>query len=191
MGGMARPCVPMLLVFLALACPAVPAHGTGIHRCVAANGTPVFTDQPCSSLGDMSASAGAHGLRPPGTVPHFCPADRKVLEKRVMAAFRQHDPNALAGLMLWRGYGARMADGILRRLSRLVQQPLLGFAGEPATAASTGPDPPFWAPVSSSSSPPPPPQPLVLELGDPMQPSVSFAVAHRDGCLWLEPPAPP
>lgn len=183
---MARLSVPTLLVFFALAFLARPACGTGIHRCVAADGTPVFTDQPCSSLDDMPASSGTRGPWHVGSTPRFCPADRKALERRVVAAFRQHDPNALAGLMLWRGYAASMADDILRRLSHLVRQPLLGFVGEPAAAASIGPDPPSWTPVSPSPLPPP----LVLELGDPMQASMSFAVVRRDGCLWLQPPAP-
>ncbi|HEX7339042.1 MAG TPA: DUF4124 domain-containing protein, partial [Rhodanobacteraceae bacterium] len=108
---------------------------TAIHHCVGANGTPVFTDRSCASL-DAQPAGTAEAAQPHG--PKWCPRDRHALRERIAAAFRHHDANALAGLMLWRGYDARDAMATLDRLARLVALPFQGFAdADPAIPTSS------------------------------------------------------
>lgn len=161
----------LLLMFCAFAGSARAQDA--IHRCVDARGNPLFTDQPCSSqqATPVQAPAPAASAAPPG-VPmplHRCAATTIELRRRVIAAFAAHDPNRLAGLMLWRGYGDHAAVDDLRALARLVRQPLLEihFDDEPASA--------------SSASPPANALQVRTEGGD----DASFAVTHQAGCLWL------
>ena len=147
-----------------------------IHHCVDAHGNPVFTDQPCASqhATPVRAPAPAAGIALPGApVPlHRCAATTTALRRRVIDAFAAHDPNKLAGLMLWRGYGDRSAVGDLRALTQLVRQPLLSihFDDEPANGTTIPAAPPLASALR-----------LRTESGD----YASFDVAHRAGCLWL------
>ena len=166
----------LLLLMLCTAALAARAQGA-IHHCVDAHGNPLFTDQPCPSLQATAVqgpSPAASAAAPGAPVPlHRCAATAAGLRQRVIDAFAAHDPNKLAGLMLWRGYGNHAAVGDLRALTQLVRQPLLAihFDNEPATGATT------------SSATPAPANALRLrtEGGD----DASFGIARRAGCLWL------
>lgn len=157
----------LLLPCLLLAClPATPAAAQAtIHHCVMSDGTPVFTDQPCPSMGATKASTAPTDPFAPGppAPPRTCPKTMDALENRVAEAFRAHNANALAGLMLWHDYGERRAVHTLRDLADLMRGPFLGFAGNPALDT------------------------LSIKLGRPDQPETSFAIANRAGCLWLQP----
>lgn len=182
----------LLLLCLPLACPAAPAMQTVIHHCVDADGTPVFTDQPCASLDAVPATSRANPFAPRQSAgPRTCPRDRKTLEKRVADAFRTHDANALAGLMLWRGYSEFGAIHTVHDLADLMQWPFLGFAdASPASQGSVldipGLPPLMPAPAQSTHASLPP-HVLTIHLARPQQPEVTFAVALRAGCLWLQP----
>ncbi len=180
----------LLLLCLPSTGLAAPAPQTTIHHCVGASGTPVFTDQPCASMDAVPATSRTDPLAPgPPTGPRTCPRDRGQLEQRVAAAFRARDANALAGLMLWRGYGERGAVRTVRDLADLMQWPFLGFAGAaPATPSPAMAGlPPLLPAAPATIAGPPSPGMLTIRLGRPEQPEVSFAVRSRAGCLWLEP----
>jgi hypothetical protein len=110
------------------------------------------------------------------------------LKQAVVDAFAAHDPNRLAGLMLWRGYGSHAVVADIRALARLMRQPLLGIhlAG---TGDADGDD----APATPATAPDAAPVPIELVLstaaddgsGAPRQ--SRFEVRPRAGCLWLEP----
>lgn len=180
-----------LLLCVPLACTAAPMQ-TVIHHCLDADGTPVYTDQPCASMDAVPATSNADPFAPSRAAgPRTCPRDRKALEKRVASAFRTHDANALAGLMLWRGYSEFGAVHTVHDLADLMQWPLLGFANaSSATARSTLAVPglpPLMPATAQSTAVSPLPDVLTLRLGRPKQPDISFAIAQRAGCLWLQP----
>ncbi len=129
-----------LALLLAFA-PAAHADDDGqkIHRCLGAHGEIMFSGLPCVSGESMGATTA------PTTTPtasaDACPASRNELRERIAAAIARNDPNALAGLLRWRGVGANAAASRLRTLRELAGQPLLalddGGDGE-ALDSSTG-----------------------------------------------------
>ena len=123
----------LLLLLPLLAAPSGRAQ-TPIYQCIAADGHPVFTDQPCASVQATPAPASpsadaAPSLRPPATT---CAIDVAQLRAAVIDAFANRDANRLAGLMLWAGYGRRAAIADIRSLAALMQRPLLGIDTAPA-----------------------------------------------------------
>lgn len=188
------------LALMLLAVSSACAAQTVIHHCISADGTPLFTDQPCDSLDatpvaktTIPDTASRSPLAPHApTGPKHCPLDIPTLKARVAAAFKTRDANALAGLMLWRGYHDRGATHTVKQLAQLMQWPFLGFAQAdkktPSTStistASLG-----LPPLSSNTvtQPPAPPDTLTLKLANPARPQVSFRIIQRDGCYWLEP----
>jgi hypothetical protein len=166
-----------------------------IHRCVDANGNPVFTDRTCASqqatpVAPSAATAtGTQAPMPPATL---CAASLPALKQAVIDAFAGRDPNRLAGLMLWGGYGHHAVVADIRSLGQLMRQPLLGIRmvggddgdADDTTALADGitGEPSAAAPVAPA---------LILSTSDvgggPPQQS-TFPVVARAGCLWLRPP---
>ncbi|GAB3781554.1 DUF4124 domain-containing protein [Dyella agri] len=178
-----------LLLLLPLLAFALPARAQNpIHRCVDAHGNPLFTDQPCTSQQAMPVQAPpptpAASVAAPGVpVPlQGCATTATELRQRVIDAFAARDPNQLAGLMLWHGYGHVSAVDDIRALAGLVRQPLLEIhlgadtADDPAMPGSTGT--PAAAPASADEL-----QLRTGGVGD--ERSARFAVARQAGCLWL------
>lgn len=168
-----------LLLLLTLCTFAMTAQAQdAIHHCVDAHGNPVFTDQPCASQQATSVQTPpptAGTAAPDAPVPlQRCAATTTELRQRVIDAFAARDPNQLAGLMLWHGYGSRSAVDDLRALAQLVRQPLLEihFDNEPTD------DP------GDSTAPASPPA-SELQLRTDGGSSVSFTITHLAGCLWL------
>jgi hypothetical protein len=161
-----RPAFLMLLLLIAL-----PARAQApIFHCVAADGHPVFTDQPCSSLQATpapasAATAAAPSLRPPATT---CAADVEELRAAVVDAFAHRDANRLAGLMLWGGYGQHAAVADIRALAALMQRPLLGIDLPHEGGAEL----------------------VVRTAADDGEDSgeTRFAIEPHAGCLWLRQP---
>jgi uncharacterized protein DUF4124 len=182
------------LLCLVLLVRAMPAHAqTEIHRCIGANGSAVFTDQPCAALQatpvnpTATPSITAASAAPP---PVLCAASLGQLRESVIDAFASRDANRLAGLMLWNGYGRGAAIADIRALGELMKQPLLdadipGDDDEPASATSGNSDPYAVGPAPSA----PPGDQLVLHTagndgsGNPRE--IRFGIARQAGCLWL------
>lgn len=166
---------PFLFLLLLAAAPSVFAQ-TVIRHCVSSSGTPVFTDQPCAQMHALPAAPSAGATQP----LQMCPRSADDLKERVAAAFRAHNANALAGLMQWRGYGQVEGVDDVRRLQRLVDQPLLGLD------VQDDPMPP--APAVSAGPAPPAPRTLVVNTGEaPDGRSNDFPLVDDGGCLWLAP----
>lgn len=172
---------------------------TEIHRCVGADGHPLFTDQPCAALQATPVSpAAAANVSNLSSVPPpiMCAANLGELRQSVIDAFASHDANRLAGLMLWGGYGRGAAIADIRSLGSLMKQPLLDIspADDPASSASSAAKP---APAGSMADPfdpapavaTPSGNQLVLHTagndgsGDPRE--LRFDIVRRAGCLWL------
>ncbi|MFC5739992.1 DUF4124 domain-containing protein [Dyella tabacisoli] len=183
----------LLLVFV------TPATAQSvIHRCIGANGSPVFTDQPCSAQQATSVQPSGHSAAPASTLeppPILCAANMAELRQSVLDAFANRDPNRLAGLMLWNGYGSSATVANIRSLTALMKQPLLGFDPDDAPLdADTATDTSSLSidgTKAPSDEPPPPPKTnrLVLRTGtgeaDGNMHKQHFTVVRQYGCLWL------
>ena len=190
----------MLLLLSSLATAPVIAQ-TQIHRCLGADGNPVFTDQPCAAL-----SATPLARTPPParenaapTPAVLCATTSDALQRAVIDAFANRDANRLAGLMLWGGYGQHAAVADIRALQKIMREPLLDFepAAEPAdastsaVAADAARSPAFAAASAASSAvaTPAPDNLLVLHTsasdGRGQSRELRFTVVRRSGCLWL------
>lgn len=162
-----------LLLLLVLA--TLPARAQSpIYHCIAADGHPVFTDQPCANLQATPAPASsttgeAPSLRPPAVT---CAADVDQLRGAVIDAFANADANRLAGLMLWGGYGEHDVVSDIRALSALMQQPLVGI--DLPTQDEDGDRPASELVVRTAP-----------EDASPGTGETRFAIESRAGCLWL------
>lgn len=162
-----------LVLLLLLVAAVLPVHAQApIYHCIAADGHPVFTDQPCASLQATPAPAStaigdAPSLRPPATT---CAADLETLRAAVIDAFAHGDANRLAGLMLWPGYGEHTAVDDIRALAALMRRPLVGI------------DLPYDESGGAAAE-------LVVrtvpEEGSDEDGETRFAIEPRAGCLWL------
>jgi len=158
----------LLLLFLAL--PA--AAQTAIHRCVGADGRPVFSDQPCTSLGATSimpaTASSALAATPDGpSAGLLCAKDLAELRDGVAQAFASRSANRIGGLILWNGYGSGGTVDSLRSMEALVRQPLVSLEGSEGggiDAVTSGPG------------------------GDGSTRRAHFGVVRDSGCLWLRPP---
>jgi hypothetical protein len=162
-----------VLLLLLFALPS--AAQTAIHRCLSADGRPVFTDQPCAALGATSimppttapARAGTSAVPAGPSTGLLCAKDLAGLREGIAQAFANHDANRIGGLILWNGYGSGGAVDNLRTLEMLVRQPLLSVEGSEAAgldAVTSGPG------------------------GDAATRRAHFGVVHDSGCVWLRPP---
>jgi hypothetical protein len=191
---MPRSTALLCLILLVWAAPAMAQNE--IHRCVGADGHPLFTDQSCAALQATSVNAVAavrddtHSTEPP---PIMCAASLGELRQSVIGAFASRDANRLAGLMLWSGYGHGAAVADIRSLRQAMKQPLLDVS-----PSSAGDDPPAPAATTSSAEPfaadPLPAGPaggnqLVLHTagndGSDSPHELRFSIVRRAGCLWL------
>jgi hypothetical protein len=178
------------LLWLVLIVWAIPGTAqTAIHRCIGANGNPLFTDQTCAALQATPIhpapvpSGSNHPLTEPP--PILCAANFKELRQSVVDAFANRNANRMAGLMLWSGYGSDAAVADIRSLNALMQQSLLDV-GPPDDPATTGTDAP--APDAQPATPPAGDQ-LVLHTtgidGDGNPHERRYDIVRRAGCLWL------
>jgi len=190
--------LPWFFLFV-WAMPAVAQNP--IHRCIGANGNPLFTDQPCAALQATPLNPVArprddsHSVEPP---PILCAANLGELKQSVIEAFASHDANRMAGLMLWNGYGHAAAVADIRALHAQMRQPLLDLGPTdapapassdlaPPAAADSSADP--FAAVPTPPAPPPVSDQLVLHTagndgsGSPHE--LRFNIVRHAGCLWL------
>ena len=184
----------LLLIFLTLlACSAPTLAQTPIHRCVSAQGQPVFTDQPCAALAatPVLPAITRDVDKTINPVPVLCAVDRSALQRSIAEAFANHDGNRLAGLMLWQGYGSAAVVADIRSLNDLVKRTLLDFgfperaSSSEGEAADTGDDPFAQEPPAAASAPG---NELVLHTkghdGDTRE--ARFTIVRRSGCWWLQ-----
>jgi hypothetical protein len=185
-----------ILIGLCLLLPCVGvAAQAAIHRCVGANGDPVFTDGTCSDMqatatqpvarqpddGRQSDGLAAFGAPP----PIVCAANFAQLTQAVTDAFAIGDANRLAGLMLWSGEGHAAAVTDIRALHALMQHPLVDI-GPPSSAEPASGD------SSNVTAAPDDSSELVVRTaagdGSGLPHETRFPVVRQAGCLWLRQP---
>ncbi len=186
------PCL-ILLCLIALAWAAPALAQSQIHRCIGANGGPVFTDQPCAALQATPVNPGAAATGPSPTAappPVLCAASVDELRQSVIDAFARRDTIRMAGLILWDGYGRGAAIADIRALTTWMKQPLLDAdTSPPSTAPPTADDDDlFRSPLVSSEAPRQADQLVLHTAGggtDDAAPEWRFDIVRRAGCLWL------
>lgn len=126
--------------------------GSGIQRCVSADGSTVYTDRACGSLGAKAVPmrgellgriardeaaypsegrlADTNRTPPINTVARRSPAagcarTPTQLSMDVQGSFALHDVNRVAESYHWVGQSHRQAQQLMQRLDRLASQPLL------------------------------------------------------------------
>ena len=197
---MIRACLTLLLFLLPLCAMAQD----GIHRCIGPDGNPLFTDQPCAALQATPVSTPPPMATKPATAQGSsdvltaappaitCAASVGDLRQSMVDAFATRDPNRLAGLMIWNGYGRDAVVADIRSLGALMQRPLLDIRtsdDDDAPPNGTGDS----ASASNDREPPPPGAPgsdqLIVHTasndgtGTPRE--SRFNIVRRSGCLWL------
>ncbi|KLD63215.1 hypothetical protein [Dyella japonica] len=191
-----------LLLFLLPLCAIAQ---DGIHRCIGADGNPLFTDQPCAALQATPVATPTPSAKPPVTQavstiptttppPVSCATSVAELRQGMIDAFAARDPNRLAGLMIWNGYGRDAVVADIRSLGSLMQRPLLdiGTASENEGPPASSDDPLFTSPGADATRSPPASagdQQLVVRTASADASGVAhetrFGVVRRSGCLWL------
>lgn len=195
-----RACLILLLFLLPLCAMAQD----GIHRCIGPDGNPLFTDQPCAALqatpvnppsASSAASPTAQGslnASSTATPAITCATSVGQLRQSMVDAFATRDPNRLAGLMIWNGYGRNAVVADIRSLGQLMQRPLLDIS-----APGDGESPPSGAGQGAGASDDRPASPqgagesdqLIVHTasddgsGTPRE--SRFSIVRRSGCLWL------
>lgn len=130
--------------------PAAQA-ATGIQRCLSADGTPIYTDKPCSLLGaqrtpisgellsriarEQQAAAAATGVdlikgaTPPAVARRSaasgCARTATQLTMDLQGSWALGDVNRVAESYHWVGVGHRRAQQLMKQLDRLASQKLL------------------------------------------------------------------
>ena len=167
----------------------------GIHRCVGADGNPLFTDQTCAALNATPVATPPVAVQPAqgdfaptvsAPAPISCATTVAELRQGMLQAFAARNPNRLAGLMLWNGYGRDAVVADIRSLGSLMQRPLLDIGeaeDEPVEPSQTGDT--AAAPPSASVAH----GQLVVRTasddGSGASHVARFDVVRRSGCLWL------
>jgi hypothetical protein len=112
------------ILVLLLACVASPA-GAVVRRCVAQDGTLVFTDRRCADVGAVERPQPDTAATVAPVYRDACPRTLRDLVDRLRAAADVRDVNQLAALYQWNGQSTRTAYDVMNRLQKIVDRPLL------------------------------------------------------------------
>jgi hypothetical protein len=170
-----------LLPVLALLMLAAPHRAAAeVHRCALPDGTTVFTDRRCDSIGAVERAPPAAGTPQLRSYRPACPRTLRDLAFEVSAAVESHDVNRLAGVYLWTGMGTRAGYALMDRLQAVVDRPLVDL--QPVW--SGGDDDGFYP----TTVPMRPPVALRLEQtssrgSTPMR--AVFGLRKYLGCWWI------
>lgn len=104
-------------------------NGQNVHRCVGPHGEIAFSGLSCAASESTGAELSPTAAAAQIPAADSCPASRSELRERMVAAIARHDPNALAGMLRWRGVGGEAAQARLRTLRDLARRPLLAIDG--------------------------------------------------------------
>jgi len=181
--------------------PPAGARADGIRRCIAGDGSAVFTDKACSELGATDAP-------PPGVADanttrfsaRTCARTRSALLEGVRDALDARDANRLASYYHWTGMGTRSAYALMDRLHGFSQKPLVDVqlvrSPEPrSTSLGEADVPPLWSPLLPApevGALAPRPRPPTLVRVDQMRgykdmdaEVTFFHLTANAGCWWI------
>jgi|SRR5690606_17738950 len=142
----------LLLLLSAPALYAPPAQAQ-IRRCVAADGTHLYTDRACADIGASERLPRQHPQSAAGSpVRRDCSRRLQDLVFELTAAIDSRDVNRLAGVYHWPGTSSRSGYAIMARLDAIVNRPLVDIS-------------PLRPPAPEPLARPAPPQPTQLPSG--------------------------
>src|SRR3954471_8780260 len=106
-----------LVAFLILLCGAFPVSAV-VRRCVAADGTLVFTDRRCADVGAVERVQPSVPGSTPTARPYrsACLRNLRDLVDELNLAIDSRDVNRLAGLYQWAGLSTRSGYQVMDRL---------------------------------------------------------------------------
>lgn len=157
---------------------------TDLNRCVAADGTAVYTDRPCDALEARPApspSSDAPSQSPSVVAVRECPRTPGALVKAVEAALAAADGNRLAELFDWRGRSRASAARVMPRLEALAASRILEV--RPGHSAEGSDD----AELAKEAAAAPPDRLRILHAADGLgagEPS-EFRLVRAAGCWML------
>ena len=169
--------MPRRLSLLVLLCCAVFPAGAVVRRCVASDGTLVFTDRRCVDVGAVERP-------PPETAPAVanqpgyrsaCPRTLRDLVDELRSAIDSRDVNRLSAIYQWSGLSSANAYRVMDRLQVIADRPLVDLAPVYGDAQSV--DPARHAPVALR---------LEQTLANGSTPSRTTVGLRRAlGCWWI------
>ena len=131
-----------LLLIVLLSCSAFPAAAV-VRRCVAADGTLVFTDRRCAEVGAVERAQPTPAVTPQPGYRSPCPRTLRDLVDELQMSIDTHDVNRLASVYQWNGVSNASAYRIMDRLQAIVDRPLVDlgpvYAGDPGSATDPAP----------------------------------------------------
>jgi hypothetical protein len=167
-----------LALFILAACGGASAQ---VRQCMAADGSLLYTDKPCETLGATELPP-ATDL--PGGLSRYrsaCVRDLPQFMSELSDAIELNDVNRLAALYRWQGTSSRTAFGLMRRLEDIAARPLLQvvpiYPGSPGDAGPTPPPPARQVPAGVR---------LDQTLANGITPAATTLWLRRDlGCWWV------
>lgn len=188
----------LLAAVLPLALASTPALSAAqVNRCTAPDGTPVYTDRDCRTMGaiEQLPPGRVDGPAAARAVGRDCARSVGALVDRLTAALHAGDVNRLAALYHWPDTSSRAGHRLMDRLDHIARQPLLEIV--PLREAGTTPPSPA-IPASFTGvprqAPPPalqgPPVALRLHHGSAHAGSTStvFSIHRHMDCWWIHLP---
>jgi hypothetical protein len=115
-----------LMLLLFLCCSAFPAAAV-VRRCVAADGTLVFTDRRCADVGavERAQTDTAPAIATQPGYRSACPRTLRDLVDELQVAIDTRDVNRLAAMYRWAGLSNASAYRVMDRLQAIVDRPLV------------------------------------------------------------------
>jgi hypothetical protein len=166
-----------LILALVLACMAGPASAL-VRRCVAQDGTLVFTDRRCADVGAVERPRAETEARVTPVFRDPCPRTLRDLVDRLRVAADGRDVNQLASIYQWTGQSTRTAYDVMDRLQKIVDRPLLDIGPVYAGDAEQEDTARVRRPLSGLR--------LEQTLADGVTPSRTvLGVRRSSGCWWV------
>lgn len=173
-----------LLLAAVLAPPLALAQGGALNRCVAADGTAVFTDRPCDAMDARPAPT----ARPnPDSLPdrvatvRECPRKPAALVEAIESAFAAADGNRLAELYDWRGRSTATANAVMPRLEALAASRVIEVRTAHSAEASDDPE------LAAEAAQAPPDRLRITHAPDGLGVGevTEFRLVRAAGCWWI------
>ena len=179
----ALPLAVFAIAGFVFAAPAIAQQGA-LNRCVAADGTAVFTDRPCDA---MDARPAPTPPPDPDTVPdrvatvRECPRTPVALVERIEIAMGAADGNKLAELYDWRGHSSGSANVLMPRLESLAA----ARAVEVRTAHSAEGSDDAELAAEATAAPPDRVRIVHAPLAGGTSETTEFRLVRAAGCWWI------
>lgn len=160
------------------------ARASELNRCMAADGTAVFTDRACEA---MDARPAPTPTPDPDSLPdravtvRECPRRPTALVEAVERAFAAADGNRLAELYDWRGRSSASANAVMPRLEALAASRVLEVRTGHSAEASDDPA------LAAEAAEAPPDRLLITHAphGPGTSETTGFRLVRAAGCWWI------